>query len=176
MKTYPQIRQVLPPPFALRAALGQRGRRRYTRYVAPRGLANVRIPPIEHSRPHKSTTKLVPKSPSGPGHETNLLFHIILISASLGGQLSLLTFPCSERVGNVLEAICAPLLDHRPQDAQGRPGDWGVRIRKTGERRRRIMRVGVKIGNQAGDGSAKLRIPGEVNSKATQTQKTPGLI
>jgi hypothetical protein len=95
--------------------------------------------PIEHSRPHKSATKLIPKSPSGSGHKTNLSCHDTCFW--VGKTILLLTFPCSEKVGNILEAIWALVLNHRSRDTQERPYDQGFRIANTGGRRRGIMRV-----------------------------------
>lgn len=48
-------------------------------------------------------------------------------------RIASLTFPCSEKVGNILDAGCTLLLEHRKRDAQGRPYGRGVRIVKTRE-------------------------------------------
>jgi hypothetical protein len=52
--------------------------------------------------------------------------------------MALLTFPCIENVGTILEIVCGPPLDQR---THGRPYDCGVRMVKARERRRGFMRT-----------------------------------
>ena len=88
----------------------------------------------------------LPQSPDKPVVPCNTCFWV-------GKTISLLTFPWSERVGSILEAVCAPVLNHRSRDIQERPYDQGIRIANTAERRKGIMGVRVKGGSQASDGS-----------------------